>query len=275
MQFYKLFSIILLCAFSVSSVGQTVFYVTPSGAGTESGDSWANASNNLNSMLTAAETDAANSGQSVDVWVAAGTYIPSDCVSCVDADRLTAFTIGQNVQLIGGFNGTETLRVEADPTANVTILSGDIGTAGSTADNSYNVVWCNDCKDQAGIEGFTIRDGYADRSAASGPEERGKSGAGIYLTGQVGRQANLNITRCIIQNNYAEGFGAGIYSNGGFGSGQSLLPVLVYTFKLQEVLPTLILTAQSFLVMLLSLVQILAPTAEECMFKLIVMGLPS
>lgn len=194
---------------SISLYGQTVFYVTPTGTGT--GTSWADASGDLTSILVDAESASVVSGQPSEVWVAAGVYTPTVCTTCTDADRLVSFTIGQKVQLIGGFDGSETGRLQASPSSNPTILSGNIG-SGAITDNSYNVVWCDNCRDQAGIEGFTIQDGYADRTAANGPAERGKAGAGIYLTGGI--QANLNITRCFIENNYSEGFGAGMYFNG-------------------------------------------------------------
>ena len=56
-------------------------------------------------------------------------------------DRTATFTLKSGVALYGGFAGTETpARASATGTTNVTILSGDIGTANDATDNSYHVV---------------------------------------------------------------------------------------------------------------------------------------
>ena len=95
----------------------------PSGSGC-----WATAYTDLQAALAAAA-----SGD--EIWVAAGTYQPT-----ATADRTISFAMKNGVAVYGGFDGTETTRSERDPVANVTILSGDIGTPGVSNDNSYHVV---------------------------------------------------------------------------------------------------------------------------------------
>ena len=52
--------------------------------------------------------------------------------------------LAEGVEVYGGFAGTETLLSERNPAANITILSGDIGTLGDPSDNCYHVVYNED-----------------------------------------------------------------------------------------------------------------------------------
>ena len=90
--------------------------VTTTGAGNESGSSWANASQ-LQAAL-AASTKAGN-----QVWIAAGTYKPHA------DDRTATFTIPEGVLVYGGFAGNEADDFDPATTARMgaaTILSGDL-----------------------------------------------------------------------------------------------------------------------------------------------------
>ena len=89
---------------------------------------WATAYTDLQAALAAAA-----SGD--EIWVAAGTYTPT-----ATADRTISFAMKNGVAIYGGFDGTETTRGERDPSVNVTILSGDIGTPRLFGDNSFHVV---------------------------------------------------------------------------------------------------------------------------------------
>ena len=85
-------------------------YVDASATGTGDGSSWDNAYPNLADALAAADSASA-------VWIAAGTYTtPAD----------SSFFIGTELALYGGFAGDEANLEDADPAANVTILSGDV-----------------------------------------------------------------------------------------------------------------------------------------------------
>jgi len=204
MQFTKLIATILLATLSLTSFGQTIRYVSSTGTGT--GSSWADASGDLNAALLA-------SVAGDDVWVMQGTYFPTQCAAgCTETERETSFSLKDGVNLIGGFIGNETLRTQASP-SNLTILSGDIGIAGDISDNSYNIVECNSCGVNAGLENFTISGGNGDRLASAGPNELGRAGAALYLNGQSG-QANPVVTNCTFTNNTVIGRGGAVYCNG-------------------------------------------------------------
>jgi hypothetical protein len=92
---------------------------------------------------------------------------------------------------------------ERDWDVNQTILSGDIGTSGTAADNSYHVVTCGGAVETAVLDGFTIAGGRAD-----GVDEDHKGG-GIYNAGGSPTLANL-----VVSGNYSS-YGGGIYNDGG------------------------------------------------------------
>jgi len=133
----------------VPVVGKATVYVDAgNAAGPWDGDSWATAYTDLNAAL-----DDAKAGQE-PVWVAAGTYWPTD-----GDDRGASFRLKRHVAVYGGFSGGETEIEQRDPEANVTILSGDIGAPGDASDNVYHVIVGE--RDSA-LHGFTITGGNAD-----------------------------------------------------------------------------------------------------------------
>jgi len=164
-------------------------FVKFNAAGANNGTSWANAYTDLRSAITAAvATD--------EIWVAAGTYKPT-----ATTDRTMSFPLKNGVGIYGGFAGTETMRSQANPDANVTTLSGDIGTVNVASDNSYHVVTSDNTVTSTGIlDGFTIAVGRAD--GASDPTDRG---GGAYVNG-----GSPTFSRCTFSSNYAVNRGAGV-----------------------------------------------------------------
>ena len=121
----------------------SVVYVNTHAKGNNDGSSWKNAYKSLQFALV-------NANQGDQIWVAKGTYYPTQ-----NADPSVSFTMVDNVDLYGGFDGTETSITQRDWTKNVTILSGDIGIKGDTSDNSVKVVIAANSV----IDGVTISDG--------------------------------------------------------------------------------------------------------------------
>ena len=141
------------------------------------GSSWALAKNTLQGALAAAN-------QGDEIWVKGGiTYTPGTTAA-------STFQLVSDVDVYGGFAGTETLRTQADPDAYPTILSGNLG----SSTFATNVVTATDTTASlTRLDGFTITNGF------------GGPGAGLKVvidqitTGTV----RLNVTRCKFVSNFA------------------------------------------------------------------------
>ena len=187
----SVFASTFLVLLSVSlAAGQSV-YVTQSGAGDQSGSSWANA---LQGNQLYVRLSAATGG--TQFWVAAGTYRPSIL-------RTGTFAIPPGVQVYGGFVGTETnlsQRVLTQPSS--TTFTGEEGDPNFLGDNNYHVVTFMDGTDVARLDGVVVTGGNAD---APSIVDKGRSGGGIY----VGK-CSPSIVNCTIAANRASD-GGGVY----------------------------------------------------------------
>ena len=108
------------------------------------GNSWETAFKNVQDALSIAQKGS-------QLWVAQGVYTPTDT-----ADRLVSFFMREDVELYGGFDGTEKELLQRNWGKNETILSGNIGDPGDSKVNSYHVVVG---ADRAAIDGFTVTEG--------------------------------------------------------------------------------------------------------------------
>lgn len=168
------------------TVVPVVWYVDDTAVGAQTGLSWSDAYTDLQSALSAAAAGD-------EVWVAAGTYQPT-----AGADRGVSFVLKEGVALYGGFAGIETLRGDRDWVANVTTLSGDIGVAGDSADNSYHVVYAEYLTAGAVLDGFTVTAGHA------------IDGGGMYNNSGSPTLTNVSFTANLAIEN-----GGGMYNAGG------------------------------------------------------------
>ena len=113
----------------------------------------------LGGNLDAGAGDASTGEARCHVWVAEGTYYPTEGASgdVLPADPATVtISLREGVYLYGGFDGTETACDQRDIAAHETNLSGDIGVADDKSDNAYHVVTG---ADEAVLDGFTVRRG--------------------------------------------------------------------------------------------------------------------
>ncbi len=184
----------LLAAFLVLSAASTgvawgaILYVNAAATGSNDGSSWTNAYTSLQSGLAAAVAPD-------EIRVAAATYRPT-----ATSDRTVSFALKNGVGVYGGFNGTETTRSQRDPVVNVTILSGDLGTPGSSIDNSHHVVTADATVTTSGVlDGFTVTAGQAD---GGNPNDRG---AGMWDNG-----GSPTLARLIFTGNFATVEGGGL-----------------------------------------------------------------
>ena len=166
-----------------------IIYVTEHGAGTQYGDSWANAVSSIEEAQTLAQA------HNAVVWVAAGTYYGN-------TSSENAFLMKAGVSVYGGFAGNEPETFDLDQrdfATNATILDGQnmrrvLGQP-SNFTEATAVTW----------DGFTIQNGRIPGY-----------GAGVYL------QQYSTLSHCIVQNNTASYssstgesvtlFGAGVFS---------------------------------------------------------------
>jgi parallel beta-helix repeat protein len=191
-------------------------YVNANATGLNNGTSWANAYTSLQTALSVATPGS-------EIWVTAATYKPT-----AGTERSISFSLKNGVAIYGGFAGTETDLSQRNWTTNVTILSGDIGTNGNNADNSYHVIHNTNLNNTAILDGFTITGGNVDIVSVGGgiinelssplvtnctiSENSAGSGGG----GGIGNMdySSPVFTNCIISGNHAVAFGGGIINEG-------------------------------------------------------------
>ncbi len=161
----KLISVAALLALLLAAWGAapshaiaTVRYAVPGGLTSGSCLSWGTACE-LSYALGAASSGTL-------LWVKEGTYKPS--TAGLTDPREANFTLRNGVTISGGFAGDETDFLQRDPATHVTILSGDIGTPGDSADNTYHVVSANGTNSTAWLDGFTITGGNGQPSGGTG-----------------------------------------------------------------------------------------------------------
>ena len=162
-------------------------YVDQNATGNNDGSSWADAYTDLQTAL-------ANAEEGDEIWVAAGTYLPGS-----DPDE--TFLIDKDLQLYGGFAGTECTLSERVIEASPTILSGDVNGDDvaddftvAREDNVNHILTIGSGTTTATlIDGFMIRNGHADGEA----DDMSKDGGGIYSTGTPA------IRNCTFEQNYA------------------------------------------------------------------------
>ncbi len=172
-------------------------------SGANSGVDWANAFTSFQSGLDAATI----AGLGSVIWVATGTYYPSSAYLLTNTSRYFHFEMINGVSIYGGFNGTETTLAGRDITANVTILSGDIGTTDDDSDNCYHVFYHPvsmdpDLDNTAILDGFTITKGNANSNSTHA------FGGGFYNNSN-----SPTIINCTINYNNSDDDGAAIYND--------------------------------------------------------------
>ncbi|MEN8765924.1 right-handed parallel beta-helix repeat-containing protein, partial [Wenyingzhuangia sp.] len=201
--FFFLLIIVIISASYTNSYA-AIIYVKHNAIGSNNGISWTNA-------YTALQDAINNSSAGDEIWVAEGTYKPNTIVPFTTPstdNRNKGYSINKNIEIYGGFDGNETQRSQRDYRSNITILSGDIGTAGSVSDNCYHVIMTANLNSTAVIDGFTIQDGNS--NGGNGTNQFGGRNFSKDLGGGIANnQSSPTLSNLIIKNNRGKN-GAGI-----------------------------------------------------------------
>jgi len=203
---------------------EIIVYVTENGGAiTQDGSSWDHA------YPAWKLQDAINREDVTQVWVAAGTYVPTKDESGSEnpADnRKKTFRLRNNVAVYGGFAGTESSLDERNLEENKTVLSGDLG--GGV--NVYHVFYLDSYSNlnaTAVLDGVTITGGKADgsgnhqygggmfidnaaptlRNVTFIGNEAKTSGGGLYVNARAPKMENVSF-----RNNTAGSSGGGFYA---------------------------------------------------------------
>jgi hypothetical protein len=177
------------------------FFVDKDATGANDGTSWADAFTDLHDGLAAALA----APLTKEVWVADGTYKPEV------SNRTVYFNIGTDVELYGGFDGTETDLSQRDWKNNEVILSGDLQgndnnnvsfTEATRAENSNRLLYISG--ENTRIDGITISGGQGNHLS----NDALNRGAAIYKATAIN---TVEIHNCKIENNVAN-ITAGIFA---------------------------------------------------------------
>ncbi|MBC7873553.1 MAG: T9SS type A sorting domain-containing protein [Ferruginibacter sp.] len=198
----KVFSLVLqLFFFLCIDSKAAIRYITPSGAGSMNGTTWASAFPGSSLQLAISSSLPGD-----EVWVMTGSYFTT-----ATNNRNIYFSMQNGVAVYGSFNGTETNLSQRSFSCGFTsILSAEIGVPGN-ADNSYHVISNSSVNNTAVLDGFIIRDGRADFDL-TGNDNR-SLGGGMINVGSNGGLASPTIRNCLFTNNTAL-FGGGIFNHG-------------------------------------------------------------
>ncbi|MBS1780220.1 MAG: T9SS type A sorting domain-containing protein [Bacteroidetes bacterium] len=197
----------------------SVMYVDSSVATSGSGLSWASPFKTVGEALDVAN----NTNCNIQVWVKKGTYYPTGTGYANATSRDSSLRIiRNNVKLYGGFAGTETLLSQRNYTTNVTILSGDIGTANDSTDNSYHVMTIvgntgSNIDSNTVVDGFTIYGGKAENTGTftiNGMAVYRGAGGGINVAGLGAGAASSPLLEHLTFNRNNAEWGGGIYGQG-------------------------------------------------------------
>ena len=166
-----------------------IIYVTQTGAGNHSGNSWENATSSIDTAQILAQA------YSSVVWVAAGTYYGD-----TTATSENAFTMIERVNVYGGFAGNEPVDYDLSQRnfeANATILDGQNARRVLYQPSSFAIltIW----------DGFTIQNGVANADDGNYWSDK-KNGGGVYLRNKG------KLDYCVVKNNRAYRYGGGVYA---------------------------------------------------------------
>ncbi|NJC27808.1 T9SS type A sorting domain-containing protein [Neolewinella antarctica] len=211
-----LFACLLLATAGASA--QDIIYVDGDANGANNGTSWADAYTNPGAAFD-------NGVAGSTVWIAGGLYTTPSA---------GPFIIDKGMTILGGFAGNETSADAANPTANVTTLSGDVAgndVVGAYSRTSYSdnnrVFFISDTNSTSTfivtMDGLTVANGGRTANV-SDVNDFSSTGGGIYSTARLalsrvrftGNRASTGSALCLIGVNTAGSAFSGITVSGNF-----------------------------------------------------------
>jgi hypothetical protein len=183
-------------AYELQERENRIRFVDPNASGAGDGSSWSDAYRYLQDAFV-------NARAGDVILVAAGTYKPDQGGGQSLGNRQATFQLRSDVMTYGGHAGSSgTDPNERNVTKYKTILSGEIGVAGTDADNSHHVVTGSGTGASSLLDGFFIIGGNANSAY---PDDRG---GGAYNVG-----GSLIVSNCVFYGNKAI-LGGGMYNWG-------------------------------------------------------------
>ncbi|GAB3050168.1 choice-of-anchor Q domain-containing protein [Spirosoma pulveris] len=204
---------VCLCLLSTLPVGAQTVYVTPLGAGGQTGVDWANAL-----AENALQVQLAMAPQGTVFRLAGGLYKPS-----MTRDRNISFLIPSGVQVYGGYQGSGPTPDQRMDFGNLdqpssTTLSGDVDQDNQLdEDNTDHVVVFTHAVEQTRLDGVVITGGYASQTNPppyypGGPTYSDPGGAGIY-NNTFGGDSSPTIENCWLIGNRTLGNGGALLTD--------------------------------------------------------------
>ena len=212
----KLLLVALWCT-SVTLFSTEIKYVTQSGAGTKTGDSWENAYSSWQLQGAINEMSESAGGQ---IWVAQGTYLPPVEDFFFEYQKYASIELKENVRIYGSFKGDETSidqreRFDLDENGKIerwefkyqSIFSGNIG-----SEKSLTVLTSEKLDSTSFVDGFEIREARAGWSFYDKASVRNCYLKNSVITKNHSVQGSCNgckLEHCLLHENYSNLNGGG------------------------------------------------------------------
>ncbi len=175
-------------------------------AGTGNGSTWAAAAP-LQAALADVNCD--------EIWARQGTYLPTS-----GGDRSISFAINRPLKLYGGFAGGETTLSQRSSDNRLTVLSGDIGVAGDSTDNSRHVVVIGAAGNGVHQRSDTVVDGLSIAHGNTSPSTTftDSQGGGLLCLAVVsGRVCSPTISNVLFRGHASVWWGGALASMAAYG----------------------------------------------------------
>ncbi|GAB3011779.1 choice-of-anchor Q domain-containing protein [Spirosoma pulveris] len=205
----RLFSFLACCCLSLLTGWAQVSYVTPTGAGQQTGTDWANALPG-----PALQARLASAAPGAVFRLGAGLYKPSQT-----GVRALSFLIPAGVQVYGGYQGSGPApdqRIDfaiADQPSSTT-LSGDIDNNNQLDEgNSDHVVVFSLASEQTRLDGVVITGGNASQPYRNPSQLSSHIGGGGIYNEAYGGDSSPTLENCLLVNNKTSGSGGALFND--------------------------------------------------------------